>query len=152
MSIITNLETLVSRINTDTFKFYYGELAWNNLTNEDVIFPLVSVDFIRKLKIELKAGGALGERYHASIYFGYKSELDWTTIQHEEVILKAQAAARNFISNAQKFKDDNGNSIFDEVKFIDMDRVILRPSDDVGTSGILLQLEIVPNINAGVCI
>ncbi len=152
LALIESLSITTSRINTDTFAFFYGEKAWQNLSSEGAVFPLVSVDFIQKAKFDIVAGGRIGEAYPATIYFGYKSELDWTTLQHEAVIEKARQAARNFLSNLINYKDMNGNKIIDELKIIDADRVILRPSDDVGTSGILLSLNITPNVTAGVCI
>jgi len=152
LNLISSLSTIVSRMNTDAFGFYYGELGWQNLTNEDTTFPLVSVDFIRKVTFDLVAGGRIKEGYPVTVYFGYKSELDWTTLEHEAVIESARLGARNFLSNLQNYKDADGNKIVDEIKIINADRVILRPSDDVGTSGILLQLNIVPNVTAGVCI
>lgn len=152
MGLITYLSDITSKINTDTFSFYYGELGWQNLTSEDATFPLVSIDFIRKVNLGLPKSGYIGETYPLSIYFGYKSELDWTTLQHETVIDKALSAARNFISQLQNYKDANRNKIFNSIEFVSADRVILRPSDDVGTSGILLLLNVLPAIDLPVCV
>ena len=150
--IISILQDIVSKINTDTFSFYYGEKGWQNLTADDAVFPMVSIDFISKVDLTLPKSGYIGENYPVSIYVGYKSELDWSTLQHETVIDKATSAARNIISQLQNYKDTNKNKLIDEVKFVGADRVILRPSDDVGTSGLLLKLIIIPAVDVPVCV
>lgn len=152
ISLITFIQQCITDISVDTFSFYYGEKGWNNLMNEDTTFPLASVDFIPSLNLFLAKSGYIGEEYPVTVFFGHKSELDWTTLQHESVIGSASQAARQFISALQNYKDADGNKYLNEIKFVSADRVILRPSDDAGTSGVLLKLLISPNVNLSVCV
>lgn len=149
--MVTELQAIAEAMTSDDFGFYYGEKAWQNLIADDTTFPLISVDFIPTVEFSLGVSGYIGETYPLSIYFGYKSELDWTTIEHEEVIESAKTAAREFISRLQKYSDANGNKLFDSISFVKADRVILRPNDDVGTSGVLLALNVKKNVNYSVC-
>lgn len=156
MTLIEILLDIVSKIPADTdgntFSSYYGETGWENLIADNATYPMVSIDFIRSVNLELPKSGYIGEWYPVTAFFGYKSELDWTTLQHEEVIAKSTTAARNFISQLQNYSDSNRNKLIDVIKFVSANRVILRPSDDVGTSGILLQLNVNPVINLSVCV
>ena len=153
MILVPYFQAITAAINTgDTFSFYYGERCWQNLAADDITFPVVFVDFIPKVDYILNIGGHLSESYPVTIYFGYKSKLDWTTIQHEVEIFKANLACRNFISQLQNYKDANGNKILDSIEFVSADRVILRPSEDTGTSGILLRLKVKPALNLSICI
>lgn len=149
--MIAEIEDIVKNKLTG-YSFYYGEKGWQNLFSDEAVFPLVSMDFMPTVKFDLTAGGYIGEQYPVSLYIGHKSELEWTTLQHEDVILLATAAGRQIISNLQNYKDTNGNKIINAIEFVSADRVILRSSDDVGTSGILLQLNITPNASIPVCI
>lgn len=152
MILVPYFQAITAAINTgDTFYFYYGEKGWQNLIADDVVYPVVFIDFINKVDYNMPSGGYIGETYPVTIYFGYKSELDWTTLQHETEIAKANSACRNFLSQLQNYKDVNGNKIIDTMQIVSADRVILRPNEDVGTSGILLQLNVKPNINLSVC-
>jgi len=153
MILIPYFQQIVSLINTgDSYTFYYGEKGWQNLVEDNITFPAVLIDFISTVKYTLPNGGYIGETYPVSIYFGYKSELDWTTIQHEVEINKANNACRNFLSQLQNYKDSDGNKIVDSIEVVSADRVILRPNDDVGTSGILLKLNVKPSLTLSVCV
>lgn len=147
------LRDITSKINTgDTFYFYYGSRDWQNLVADEVNFPAVFVDFIPAFKFDLPKAGYIGERYNTSIYVAFKSEMAWTTLEHEVVIDKATKAARNIISQLQRCSDTNRNKVIDEIKFINGGRVILRENDDVGTSGVAMLLEIVPALDLPVCV
>ena len=152
MILVPYFQAITAAINRgDTYYFYYGERAWQNLIADDVTFPVVFVDFISKVDFKINTGGHLSEVYPVTIYIGYKSELDWTTTQHEVEIEKANNAARNFLNQLQNYKDANGNRIIDSMEIVSADRVILRPSEDAGTSGIMLQLKVKPALNLSVC-
>lgn len=152
MILVPYFQAITAAINTgDTYSFYYGERAWQNLVADDTTFPVVFVDFIPKVTFKIETGGHLSEVYPVTIFIGFKSELDWTTTQHEVEIEKANNATRNFLNQLTNYKDSNGNKIIDSMEIVSADRVILRPSEDCGTSGIMLRLNVKPALNLSVC-
>lgn len=139
-------------VDNKTFSFFYGEKAWQNLIGSDTVFPLMSVDFFQTMKFILQKSRFIGQKYPAAIYLCYKSELDWSPDQHEVAIAKSETAARSVLSQLMTFKDSDGNSLIDDIEFLtDATRIILRPSDDVGTSGVMLPLLITPTNHLAVC-
>jgi hypothetical protein len=149
--MIAELQDITASMNSngDSYESIFGTNAWQNLLLDETKFPAVCFD-MPKVEYNLPKSGFIGEKYPITIYVCYKSELDWTGLQHEVVIEKANTATRELITRLQNYKDADGNRLIDNIEFVGADRV--KNVFNVNTSGIMLQLKIQPTINKAVCI
>lgn len=145
------LDLLVSQLtaNGDSFTPIYGTNSWQNVLIDEAQFPVVCYD-MPKIKYETPKSGFIGEVYPLTIYIAYKSELEWTGSQHEDVIEKANTAMREWISRCQNYKDANGNRILEIVSIQTADRV--KCVFDVCSSGVMVTMDVKPAINLSVCV
>ena len=145
ISIISNLVSGMTS-GTDTFTFGFGAEYFANLDLDEAIFPVVYLDQPIPIDFEAHQSGFIAEEYPITLFFMYKSELDYTPTQHDvNCIQPARLAVRQFISVCQASElidsiDVNGQAL----EFFNL--------LDVNVSGISIPLNIKPSINASVCI
>lgn len=137
------------RANGNRFTPIYGTNSWQNLLIDEAAFPCVCYD-LPTVNYETPKSGYIGEVYPLTMYICYKSELDWTGAQHEEVIEKSNTAVREWITRCQKAVDANGNRTLEIVKVNGADRV--KCVFNVCTSGIMVRMDVKPTINKSVCL
>lgn len=149
--MIDELNSIVGAMNSngDSYKVIYGSKSWQNLDADEAKYPIVAFD-MPKVNYQLAQSGYIGETYPITIYVAYLSQLEWTGLQHEEVIEKANNGVRELLTRLQNYKDNKGNKLIDNIEFVSADRV--RCVFDVCTSGIMIQLKIKPTINKPVCL
>lgn len=145
--IISILNTLVSGMtsSTDKFTFGYGADWFANLDLDEATFPVVYLDQPVTNDYQLTAGNYIGEIYPITLFFMYKSELDYTPQQHDvNCITPANNAIRQFISVCQD------SELIDEVS--DASGNEFTNLLDVNVSGKSLSITLKPRINASACI
>lgn len=135
MTIIEKLIELGEALNTapDDFTVLYADRSEQNLQDE-TLFPIMFIDPI-KSDDGLPKTGIVIAKYPLSIFFGKKSEMDWTTIQHEtECNAPMRNAARRFITAMQN------DSFFRSVT--SAQRQDVKNIFDVNISGCLLTVNV----------
>lgn len=147
----TTLDAIAEQMTANDDKFFpiYGTNSWQNLEIDEANFPVLCYD-LPEVNYQIPKTGFIGETYPLTIYIAYKSELDWTGAQHEEVIEKANVAMREWISRMQTAKDAKGNRTIEITKILSAKRV--RCVFNVCSSGIMMICEVKPTINASVCV
>ena len=149
--IISIVQTLVNQLNVNgvVFGFGHGAQYWANLLEDEFDFgefqALIYLDQPITTDYQLTAGGFIGEFYPITLFFMFKSELDWLPTEHEtECIEPANNAIRQFISICQ-----SRNDLIDEVsnasalEFINL--------LDVNVSGKSLSIRLKPRNYPPVC-
>jgi len=150
--IISIVEQLVNQLNSNgvVFGFGHGAQYWANLLNDEFDFgefqALVYLDQPITTEYQLTAGGYIGEFYPITLFFMFKSELEWLPSEHDsECIEPANDAIRQFISICQ-----SRNDLIDEVS--DPSALEFINLLDVNVSGKSLSIKLKPRINKGVCV
>ena len=149
--IVPIIEQLVNQLNVNgiTFGFGHGAQYWANLCEDEFDFgdfkALVYLDQPITTEYQLTAGGFIGEFYPVTLFFMFKSELEWKPTEHQtECIQPAHLAIRQFISLCQ-----NRNDLIDEVS--DATALEFINLLDVNVSGKSLSLTLKPRFYPGVC-
>lgn len=147
--IISVLTTIVAAMdaNGDSFHFDYGKKGYQNLIEDEKLFPGVLYDTDSPFELQIAQSGYIGEVYKPRLLFLYKSELDWKPVQHDtDAIIPAIAALRQFITRCQNADDliDSINIIGDVTQHINL--------LDVNASGVIAQFEIKLKITASECV
>ena len=134
VSLIAEIIGQLDQVNGNDYLFLHGDKAEQNL-NDDTSFSVAYLGFPIESKDTLHKTGAITSVTPIEIYFGMKSEQDWTTQQHEnESVEPMRSGAREFIIRCmkdQRIKEIKMNSRMDVKCFL-----------DVCTSGCLLRCEI----------
>jgi len=150
--IISIIEQLVNQLNVNgvTFGFGFGPSHWANLLEDEFDFgdfkALVFLDQPITTDYQLTAGGFIGEFYPITLFFMFKSELDFTPTEHDvNCIEPANNAIRQFISICQ-----SRNDLISEVS--DPSALEFVNLLDVNVSGKSLSIKLKPEINASVCV
>jgi len=149
--IVSIIESLVNQLNVNgnTFEFGLGANYWANLLEDEHDFNIdkgiVYLDQPITTDYQLTAGGFIGEFYPVTLFFMFKSELEWLPMEHEiNCIEPANQAIRQFISICQ-----SRNDLIDEVS--DPSAVEFINLLDVNVSGKSLTLKLKPRVYPGVC-
>jgi hypothetical protein len=150
--IISIIENLVNQLNVNgvTFGFGHGASYWANLLNDEFDFgdfkAIIYLDQPITTEYQLTAGGYIGEFYPITLFFMFKSELEWLPSEHDsECIEPANNAIRQFLSICQSRTD-----LIDEVS--DPTALEFINLLDVNVSGKSLSVKLKPRINSGVCV
>jgi len=150
--IISIVEQLVNQLNVNgvTFGFGHGASYWANLLNDEFDFgefqAIVYLDQPITTEYQLTAGGYIGEFYPITLFFMFKSELEWLPAEHDsECIEPANNSIRQFLSICQSRTD-----LIDEVS--DPTALEFINLLDVNVSGKSLSVKLKPRINSGVCV
>ena len=113
---------------------------WNTIKALIYLDQPITTDYL------LTAGGYIGEFYPITLFFMFKSELDYTPAEHDEFCIEpANDAIRQFISICQSRTD-----LIDEVQ--DATALEFINLLDVNVSGKTLSIKLKPRINKGVCV
>ena len=136
MSIKNFVSTIVSQIQVDNtpFTFAHGESDWQNMMADEQNYPVVYLDEPISNDFLLLNSGAIQEFYPIKLLLLYKTELDFTPGEHDQVIQKARLAARKFISlcaNAEEVKEVKNPKGIEIINLF-----------DANTSGIVLTLDL----------
>lgn len=130
--------------------FSHGAKSWMNAIGDNAVYPLAHLDTPLTSQIMLAQSGYIGRFFPVKIFFMWKSELDWTPIQHNDnAIAPARLAVNDFIAKCESLVDENGDRIIDEIK--DASELEFMNLFDVGTSGIILSISIKPRNYSSVC-
>jgi hypothetical protein len=150
--IISIVKSIVEQMNSNgiTFGFGHGATYWANLLEDEFNFrefkALIYLDQPIENDYLLTAGGYIGEFYPITLFFMFKSELEWLPTEHDtECIEPANDAIRQFISICQSRSD-----LVDEVK--DASGLEFINLLDVNVSGKTLKVTLKPRINKSVCV
>ena len=101
MTLVQIIADIISQMNDD-FTFLHGDKAEQNLS-DDTTFPIAYLGFPIKSKETMPKSGILISETPIEIYFGMKSENDWTTDQHEtNCIATMRLARKEFIVRCMK--------------------------------------------------
>jgi hypothetical protein len=145
--IISVLNTIVNNLKsgTDEFTFGYGPEWFANLDLDEATFPIVYLDQPVDNDYLLAQGGYIGEEYPVTLFFMYKSQMDYTPAELDaNCIDPANLAIRQFISRCQ------ASDLIDEIS--DASGTEFTHLLDVDVSGKSLTVTIKPSINASVCL
>lgn len=149
--IISIVEALVNQLNVGgvTFGFGHGAQYWSNLLEDEFDFgnfkALVYLDQPIENEYQLTAGGFIGEFYPITLFFMYKSELEWLPAEHDLYCIDpANNAVRQFISLCQSRTD-----LIDSIK--DASGLEFINLLDVNVSGKSLNITLKPRVYPGVC-
>lgn len=145
--IISIIETVVNSLTngSTTFAFGHGAEYFANLELDEANFPVIYLDTPVDNEYQLAQGGYIGEEYNLEIFFMFKSEMDYTPSQLDELCIEpANDAIRNFISACQASPDIDEVSGASAVEYTHL--------LDVDVSGKQLSITIKPNINKSVCV
>lgn len=106
--------SIVEQIATDMgLPFYHGNTQFQNLIADEQTLPALYLDQPITNDYNLSESGYVSATYPIKLMFIYKSELDWTTTQHDvNCIQPAETKIREFISRCQV------NSLVDEISSI----------------------------------
>ena len=97
----------VALISTHNYTYGYGDKGWQNLEADeeeflesDEVTPkgVVYLHTPIKNRLIINPGGAKDRSYDLIMMFLFKSQLDWTPEQYEEVIQFARSGVMNFIN------------------------------------------------------
>jgi hypothetical protein len=138
--------TLIPVLNTATskvFTFLHGTEAEQNL-NDDAELPVFYLGAQLTSEDTLHKSGAISATYDLEIFFGDKSEPDWTQAQHNAVIEEMRDAARRFITVMQ-----NENSIREVVS---ASRINITNIFDKNLTGCLLRARVILTDGNSICI
>jgi len=132
MTIVEYIESVLTGM-SEGFTFLYADKPEQNL-QDDANFPIAYMDYLGSDDTPHKTG-ALTSEYQLNIFFGVKSELDWTTLQHEQNgNAPMRVAAKKFINLLQ-----TGN-FFREIKAFK--RKDVKNVYDVNITGCLLTVNV----------
>jgi len=150
--IITILDTLISGMTSGNYSFELkvGAAEWQNLLSDEYAISdnnaLVFLDMPIENDFQAAQSGYIGEVYDVNLFFMFKSNFDWTPLQHDSnCINQARLAIRQFISVLQD------SDLIDSIEDIGTATSFINLLD-VNVSGMILPISIKPNINASVCI
>jgi len=95
--------SIVEQIATEMgLPFYHGNTQFQNLIADEQSLPAVYLDQPITNNYNLSESGYVSATYPIKLIFLYKSELDWTTTQHDtNCIQPAEIEIREFISRCQ---------------------------------------------------
>jgi hypothetical protein len=150
--IVSIVQSLVNQLNVNGVQFGFGLGAqyWANLVEDEFDFgpfqAIVYLDQPITTDYQLTAGGFIGEFYPITLFFMFKSELEWLPLEHEvNCIEPANQAIRQFISICQ-----DRNDLIDEVS--DPSAIEFINLLDVNVSGKSLSLKLKPRVYPPVCV
>ena len=150
--IVSIIQTLVNQLSTNgiSFGFGLGAQYWANLAEDEFDFgdfqAIVYLDQPITTDYQLTAGGYIGEFYPITLFFMFKSELEWLPEEHDSKCIEpANIAIRQFISICQ-----SRNDLIDEVS--DPSALEFTNLLDVNVSGKSLSIKLKPRINVPVCV
>ncbi len=147
--IVTIIKDIVEAIplgtSPETYPFFvHGDKSFQNLVSDEITDEaIVYLDEPLNWSLDLKKSGYIEEVYKLSLFFGGKTQIDFTPDQHRTEIEKMLTMCRRFISilqsrdNIRTVKDA---SCFDVINMFDANR-----------SGVVLNVTIVPFIDTPVC-
>ncbi len=141
--IITVIKDIVE--NGLALGFYHGNEDWQNLQADEQSFPAVYLDQPITNDYELSPTGYIGAEYPIKLLFCYKSEMDYTTTQHEDnCITPADTKIREFISRCQAHESVSEVSEASAIEFTNL--------FDVNCSGKILSIKLGLNNTDSVCV
>ena len=139
----------VALITSSPFTYGYGDKGWQNLDADELEFTApVEVDEVLNKghvyldmpitnKIIIEAGGAKVRAYNLNMIFMFKSNIDWTPQEHEQLIKFARSGVMNFINLL-----DADNRIIKELS--EINELEFMNMFDVNSTGIALTLKLTP--------
>lgn len=140
--IISVVETIATACGLG---FYHGAEDWQNLQADEDSFPAIYLDQPITNDYDVTSTGYIGSDYPIKLLFCYKSQLDWTTTEHEDnCISLADAKIREFISRCQAHSSVNSVSEASGLEFINL--------FDVNCSGKILSVKLELNNEDSVCV
>lgn len=149
--IVSIVNKIVNQLDVNGVKFGFilGDEFQANIEADEFDFgdnqALVVLDQPITNDYQLTAGGYIGEFYPVFLYFMFKSEMDWTPLEHDVAVEKANDAIRQFLSICQ-----SRNDLIDEIA--DANGLEFHNLLDVNGSGKSLNVNIKPRINKSVCV
>lgn len=138
--------SIVEQIATDMgLPFYHGSTQFQNLIADEQTLPALYLDQPIINDYNLSSSGYISATYPIKLMFLYKSELDYTTTQHDtNCIQPAEAKIREFISRCQENTSIDLITNINGFEFINI--------FDCNTSGKGLNITIQLNNTDSVCI
>lgn len=149
--IYTVLNSNVSKMNSNG-KDYILDVGWAEWLNKsldefDSTKGLVLYDSDSPFVLTTTNAGRVVETYKPSLFIAFKSELDWTPLEHDtNCVTPAIIAIKELIALLEK---DNEN--VDSVSVVS-DGIALFNQKDVNISGIMIQLQIELRNNPPICV
>lgn len=126
------------------YNFGKGEQSWQNYLADNDALPAVYLDEPISSKFKIIQGGGVQEVYELKMLILHKSQLDWTSQQHGEVIELARQEARKLtilINESESVKT-----------FLDPKILEFKNLFDANLSGVILSSEITFYSNSGICV
>jgi hypothetical protein len=133
MTIPDYIKSIVNEMDSDIF-FAHGAASFQN-EQDPVDFPLVYLDDPIFSNDVFNLSGYLEETYPVKILFAGKTELDWTTDEHYEVIEPMRVLSRVFL--AKVWKDTTNVKAISNIRRFDAINLM-----DVNVSGIYLLMDL----------
>ena len=150
--IVSIIQDLVKLLDVDGLKygFILGDEFQANIEADEFDFgdkkALVVLDQPITTDYLITQTGDIGEFYPITLFFSFKSELDWKPLQHEtDAVTPANNGIRQFISLLQASPDID--EVINEGTGLEFHNLL-----DVNVSGKSLQLRIKLHINKSVCV
>lgn len=125
--------------------FYHGREDFQNLIADEESLPALYLDQPITTNYNLSESGYTVASYPIKMMLMYKSELDWTPIQHDtNCITPAEAKLREFINRSNNHTSIESITAISSIEFINL--------LDVNVSGVSLDITLTLRNNYSVCV